>query len=105
MLDLFVEFVALVAHGEPVRTANRGNPHWLPDGKYGWNGNLFTGLYREPKGTTAQNQRGPFTVRRNGKGPEPPPSVLAELGHSQIQNRPLPNPGGNPGKVVKIDQV
>jgi hypothetical protein len=20
----------------------RGTPHWLPDGKYGWNGNLFT---------------------------------------------------------------
>jgi hypothetical protein len=42
MLDLFIEFVAVVAHG-PARTVNRGTHHWLPDGKYGWNGNLFTG--------------------------------------------------------------
>ena len=59
-LDLFVEFNALVAYGNR-SSRDRGNPHWLPDGKYGWNWNWFTGLYREPKGTTVQNQKGPFT--------------------------------------------
>jgi hypothetical protein len=42
--------------GEPVLTANRGNPHWLPDGKYGWNGNLFTGLYRFRRETGQVNE-------------------------------------------------
>jgi hypothetical protein len=69
MLDLFVKFVALVAHGEPVLTANRGNPHWLPDGKYGWNGNLFAGLYRFRRGTgrsTREARRSKWNASHRG---------------------------------------
>jgi hypothetical protein len=32
MLNLFVQFVALVAHGNR-SNRDRGNPHWLPIGK------------------------------------------------------------------------
>jgi hypothetical protein len=44
MLDLFVEFGALVTHGNPLQAANRGDPHWMPMGKDGWTGDLFTSL-------------------------------------------------------------
>ncbi len=41
MLDLFVEFGALLAHGGTRSTAYRGNIYWMPVGKDGWTGNLF----------------------------------------------------------------
>jgi hypothetical protein len=53
MLDLFVEFVALVAHGNPLEPRTVPTPHWLPDGKYGWNGNLFTSLLSNSKGSAS----------------------------------------------------
>ena len=35
MLDLFIEFVALVAHGNPLETRTEAMLIGLPDGKYG----------------------------------------------------------------------
>jgi len=37
----------------------------------------------------SQNQKGPLDLIRGWKGASTPTWVLAELGHSQIQNRPL----------------
>ena len=43
MLNLFVEFFALVAHRNLLEPRNRAHPDWSPDAKKGWNGNLFPG--------------------------------------------------------------
>ena len=45
MFDPFVAFVAFVAHGNPLEPRTEATIIGLPDGKYGWNGNLFTGLW------------------------------------------------------------
>ena len=50
MLDLFVEFFALVAHGNLLEP-RVPTPHWSPDGKKGWNGNLFPGPLSIQKGS------------------------------------------------------
>jgi hypothetical protein len=42
MLNLFVEFFALVAHGNLLRTAKQCHPDWSPNAKRA-DGNLFPG--------------------------------------------------------------
>ena len=62
MLDLFVEFGALLAHGGTRSTAYRGNIYWMPVGKDGWTGNLFNQpLSKWPTMVPLRNQTGRFT--------------------------------------------
>jgi hypothetical protein len=73
MLDLFVEFVALVAHGNPLETANPGNPHWLLMVRLEWElvpsemykselkGNFAQRVFRQMNTrSSTENQKGPL---------------------------------------------